>query len=388
MTDTPRWHILHRSLHWVMALAIIAMLLMGAIMTDMADGPVKLKIYALHKSIGFTLLLLLLLRLSLRLLIARPPESVHGWQKAAALGGHIGLYGLMLGMPLSGWLLNSAANFPLNWFGWLSIPSIAAADETAKLFYRDIHEIFAWILTGLIALHALAALQHHCFKKDGVLQAMLPSRTGALLLALLVASFLYAGYRYINSSATVARDRASDVVNIEANTAAAATIGAGSPWQVSAESHLRFIGTYDDVEFQGEFPFIADIRFNPQSPETGSIKVEIDVTGVDSQSTDRDSALAESEWFDFLQYPKAQFTASNMLALGNNRFQAQAQLTIRDITRRFDYQFVWIEKDGVVSYSSDTSLNRLDYDIGTGLWVDEIVGHTVRVQTYLNLTKP
>ena len=83
----------------------------------------------------------------------------------------------MLGMPLAGWAMSSAspANYPISWFGLFEVAQLPIADSkaTAGLF-NTMHEIGAWILLALAALHLFAALKHHFGDRDAVLARMLP----------------------------------------------------------------------------------------------------------------------------------------------------------------------------------------------------------------------
>ena len=84
---------------------------------------------------------------------------------------------LMLAMPLTGWLQNSAAGFPLTWFGLFKVPALVPRDKAAFALWQQTHEWLAWALMALIALHVLAAAKHHLVDKDDTLRRMLPWRS-------------------------------------------------------------------------------------------------------------------------------------------------------------------------------------------------------------------
>ncbi len=174
-----RWNRFAQWLHWLIALMIVGMGTVGLVMTDMAPSPDKIKIYALHKSFGITVLMLVGLRLVWRLATRHPPE-VPGpaWQRWSASAVHFALYVLMFAIPLSGWLFNSAANFPLQWFGIVHLPALWGPDPAVKHWAREFHEDAFWILAALVALHAAAALKHHYFDRDDTLRRMLPPPKG------------------------------------------------------------------------------------------------------------------------------------------------------------------------------------------------------------------
>lgn len=170
-----RWNRFAQLLHWLIALLIVGLGIVGLWMTSMQPSPDKIKIYLLHKSFGITLLMLVALRLVWRLASKHPPQ-VPGpaWQRWAASSVHGALYVLMFSMPLSGWLFNSAANFPLRWFGLIKLPALWGSDPVVKYWAREVHETGFWILAALIGLHAAAALKHHYFDHDETLRRMLP----------------------------------------------------------------------------------------------------------------------------------------------------------------------------------------------------------------------
>jgi len=171
----------HKALHWLIALAVIGLATVGLIMDDMPNSPDKIKIYALHKSFGLTVLALVLLRLVWRWTNPRPvlPATMKPWEHKLAGFVHFGLYAMLLAMPLSGWLFNSAANFPLKWFGLFSVPPLAGPDRDLKEIAKALHYWGFWLLAGLFTLHVVGALKHHFVDRDDVLKRMLPGKRAA-----------------------------------------------------------------------------------------------------------------------------------------------------------------------------------------------------------------
>jgi cytochrome b561 len=171
------WGPVARLFHWGMLLLFIGIVALGYTMTGLPLGAAKLKVYALHKSIGLTLLGLAGLRLAWRLGERRPAlPPMPAWQAKAAGAAHGLLYGLMFAVPLSGWLYNSAAGFPLQWFRLVNLPALAATDPALKLLAKQAHETLVVLLIAVVALHAAAALKHHFIDRDATLRLMLPSK--------------------------------------------------------------------------------------------------------------------------------------------------------------------------------------------------------------------
>ena len=95
------------------------------------------------------------------------------WQKLLSRSMHLSLYGLMLILPLSGWLLLSAEAKPILFFG-LQLPALTQENKTVADLTKDFHEFVGTLGYFLIALHTTAALLHHYFFRDNTLQRMLP----------------------------------------------------------------------------------------------------------------------------------------------------------------------------------------------------------------------
>ncbi|MGE8232939.1 MAG: cytochrome b, partial [Stenotrophomonas sp.] len=138
-----RWGSLSKSLHWLIALLILALGIVGLTMGEFPKTPKYFWIYTMHKSIGITVLVLVVVRLLWRL-YAGAPEPVPGtpsWQERIASATHWLLYVLMFAIPLSGWLYDSASGLrPFKLFGLVEMPKLVAPSEQASQFSHAIHE--------------------------------------------------------------------------------------------------------------------------------------------------------------------------------------------------------------------------------------------------------
>jgi cytochrome b561 len=175
LSNEYRWGALAKAFHWLVALAILGNGVFGLCM-DLAANPMqKINWLALHKSIGLTVLALMLLRLAWRGIDRRPREEpAPRWQQLAARAVHALLYLLALALPLSGWWFNSVAGKPLQWFKLFNLPSIAAQDDALRHLAHAVHEYLFWAIVLLLLAHVGAALKHHVFDGDDVLRRMLP----------------------------------------------------------------------------------------------------------------------------------------------------------------------------------------------------------------------
>ena len=166
------------ALHWVMALLLVGLLGLGLYMTGLPDvgfDKRKIQLILLHKEYGILALVLVLLRLAWRVGNALPAlvEQLPDWQKVAARFVHLCFYGLMFALPISGWLMSSAAGIPVYFFG-IRLPDLLAHNEYQFQALIQIHKWQGFILIGLIVLHAGAALKHHFISRDNTLRNMLP----------------------------------------------------------------------------------------------------------------------------------------------------------------------------------------------------------------------
>lgn len=173
-----RWDPVSQALHWLVVLLILGQGTAGLLMVGMRNSPDKIQVYALHKSVGLTLLALVLLRLAWRLVSTAPARlpGIPDWEHRAARAGHALLYGLLLAVPLTGWVFNSAAGFPLRWFGLFDVAAIAGRDQALRELAVQWHEALFWVLVATAVGHAAAALYHHLFLRDATLARMLPRR--------------------------------------------------------------------------------------------------------------------------------------------------------------------------------------------------------------------
>ncbi|KTD15688.1 cytochrome b561 [Legionella gratiana] len=161
-------------LHWIIALLIIGLLAMGLYMVPLPWSPEKLKLYGWHKEYGFLVLFLAIFRIVWRVSNEMPELALPWLEKLAARSMHWAFYGFMFAMPITGWLITSAAGLPASFFGLFTLPNLVAPDENKRILFEWMHQWLGYGLIAAICLHTAAALKHHFINKDDILRRMFP----------------------------------------------------------------------------------------------------------------------------------------------------------------------------------------------------------------------
>ena len=169
--------------HWIIAVLIVANLV-GAWATEDWEGPARATAMGLHKATGITVLVLSLGRLLWRLAHRPPPfpPEIGALEAAGARIVHWLFYLLMVGIPLTGWLMVSAADprRPLHWYGVFDLPYLPVGGNRAVgSFAHDAHEWLGWLFVALLVLHVAGALKHHFVDAQGFIGRMLPGGPAA-----------------------------------------------------------------------------------------------------------------------------------------------------------------------------------------------------------------
>src|SRR6267143_7162550 len=165
--------------HWVMAALILAQIALGLMAANWRVSPTKIELFFWHKSTGMLILALVGLRILWRLANPTPelPADMAGWERAAARLSHRLLYALMIALPVTGWIVNSASNVPFRIFWLIPLPAIVAPDKPTADLAALVHGGLAALLALVLVAHVGAALRHHYVKRDTVLTRMLPWKT-------------------------------------------------------------------------------------------------------------------------------------------------------------------------------------------------------------------
>jgi cytochrome b561 len=173
--QVPAYTVTARVLHWLTAVLVLIQAPLGIIISNVEMGGWGDALFNLHKSIGATLIPVVLLRLIWR--FTHPPlplpEDIPEAQRRIAEFVHWGLYGLLLVQGIIGWIATSAYPAPVPVFGLFELPAIWSENRALSDQLYTVHRYLGIALVILVAGHAGAALQHHFIRKDRVLMRMI-----------------------------------------------------------------------------------------------------------------------------------------------------------------------------------------------------------------------
>jgi cytochrome b561 len=374
------------ALHWLIAFAIIGMIALGWYMTSLPGGGERRELIQLHKSIGITILLLSISRVIWRLMNPPPPEpAMPGWQAALAKAVHIGLYVLIILMPLSGWIMASASpqsvgTMLYKTLPWPHVPGLAELPVATKKELHDplefIHSKLAWVAISLLVLHVAGALKHQFVDRDGLLARIAPGLFGrtagppaqgrGLLYAFGAALVLLAagtGYAMVGS-----QPAATPVAETNDGPPGAGPAQSASPaWTVDAtKSSIVFKGAYFGRPFQGAFKnWTSDIQFDPANPADARIRV---VVKTESATTDEpyfNDSLKEGDWFDARKHPDAVFSVTKgVKKTDDTHFEAAGTLSIKAVDYPLTLPFTLNINGDTATMHSEIKMSRTGLTIG------------------------
>ncbi|MEM5518401.1 cytochrome b/b6 domain-containing protein [Henriciella sp. AS95] len=385
MTSSARYSAVAIALHWAIALGIIGMIALGWNM----EGNESL--YQLHKSIGITILILTIARIIWRVMNPPPPlpEEMKPLEKTASHLVHWAFYGLMLAMPLTGWLLVSTSydfDIPTVLYGLVSWPDIPGvgflANETGHAIVEFVHSKLAWVAIALLVLHVAGAVKHEFSAEEGVLKRMLPGLFGkttrpsppphGFLVAFGAAIAVFALIAFVPKFFSGGSGTANE-------TPLSSESGA-SNWTVDhGQSGIYFSGTHDGNEYEGEFgDWSADIQFDPDNLEDASAVVTVRTASANASKKLYTDSLRSAEWFNVSDFATATATLSNFEKTGDDAYEADLTLAIKESSVTVPFTFE-LDIDGdEARMKGEATVQRTPLNLGqqsdpTADWVGEDV---------------
>ncbi len=402
-------------LHWAIAIAIFGQIALGWWMGDALDDretqSQAIAAFQLHKSIGLTILALSLFRLGWRFTHKAPPYPEHmpTWEKRLARGSQWSFYGLMILLPLSGWLYVSTGwsaeddrplEVPTLFFGLFQVPHLfgALSEDMRRVLGESLgftHSKLVWVTIIMAVMHAGAALKHHFWDKDAVLTHMIPGLQprvgdripadprrrasligGFAMIAIATAVLVYLFYNpqsatWSAPSAPVQQQSILDPAlapAAESPDAVEAPVAPGEPpsWRVDASaSFIGFAGQHAGIDFSGRFgAWSATIRFDPANLDSSSADVTIQTGSARDGVPLHDQSLPQAEWFDVANHPTATFRTTRIRHRDGNEYEARGTLTIKGKAIDVDLPFTLTINGNRAVMAGRVTVRRDEADLG------------------------
>jgi polyisoprenoid-binding protein YceI len=331
---------------------------------------------------------------------------------------HWGFYVIMIGMPLTGWLMVSTSRTAiptvLFWtVPWPPIPGTESLAPAAKVLAHTLgqnsHELLAYGFYGLFVMHVAGAMKHQFFERNTpILSRIAPGAVAGrwwdprlVLIVLAVAGAAAFGtlvqppHPAMGPPPAAEAPAAPFLPETPASSAAApaAATPAAAPaapstdpvvWKVAPGSSLNFQTSWSGDAVQGRFnSWKADILFGPDALDRSKVTVTIDMTSAKTGDDQRDASLPAVDWFDAATHPKAVFTATKFEKAGADHFIAHGTLDLRGVKKPVDLPFKLKIVGDKAQMSGETSLDRTLFGVGQGEFTatDQVPAKvTVRVQ--------
>lgn len=401
-TDT-RYGLIARLFHWVIALLILTDLALGLIGENIprtADTAETLKtLYSVHKTIGVSVLFLAILRI-LWALVQPRPVPVHPARRAETLLAeviHWALYGAIIVMPLSGWVIHSSeiGFAPILWPFGQNLPFVVKSEALAHTA-GAVHGLSALVIYLTVGLHIAGALKHAVIERDGVLARMLRGRDAgtpgqrattphavpplvALVLWAGVIGFAVFGPKPPMPEAEAAQMPASAPV-------ASATVPTSDlpDWTVQ-DGSLGIAVMQMGAGVEGRFAtWSAAIAYDPDAG-TGEVSVTIDTTSLTLGSV---TAQAQGpEFFNTATYASATFAGPITRTGAGPDHQVAGTLTLVGQTVPVTLDFTLDLAGDTATMAGQATLDRRDFGMGAGYADESTVGYTVTVDVSLTATR-
>jgi cytochrome b561 len=170
------WGSFTKALHWIIVILIITQFVLASRANSLPRGPALIEAWGWHKSVGMTIFMLAVVRLLWRWMNPVPDltAETRPWERVLAKVSHVLLYTLIFAVPLTGWLMSSAKNFPVSWFHLFQWPNLVAPDPAFSRSMESAHKLLIAVLVVVALLHIAGALKHHFIDRNDVLKRMLP----------------------------------------------------------------------------------------------------------------------------------------------------------------------------------------------------------------------
>ncbi len=169
------------------------------------------------------------------------------------------------------------------------------------------------------------------------------------------------------------------------------SFAAVTSWQiVPNQSSITFIASQNNAPVSGSFnSFNGKINFDPNQLEKSNVHIVVDMNSITTSDPDVSNTLKTADWFNAKLFPQAIFNASDFTKTGNNSYQANGTLTIRNKSLPIKLMFV------LEQYSSTNAvakgmvvIKRNEFGVGQGDWANtDVVKDDVQVNFQITAVK-
>lgn len=174
--NNEKYNLLMRTNHWVVAIIVIALVLIGLYLTYLMDteNPNFIKLIHLHKSFGIVIGVLMFLRLGTRIVSKVPsyPSNISRWEINTAFYAYMAIYALLFLMVISGYVMSVAGGHGVSFFGY-DLPNLISLNIPLSKAFRLIHKLTAFGLIALLILHVGAVIKHYFVDKINLLNRII-----------------------------------------------------------------------------------------------------------------------------------------------------------------------------------------------------------------------
>ena len=394
-----------RFFHWTVALLILAAIGLGLYGANLPSGSQDqlqaiFAAFSVHKTVGVAVLFLAVLRI-LWTLTQTKPKPLHPHRRAETFLAEIVHWGMWIGMvimPLTGWLLHSAAPGGFSRILWPFGQRLPMVPEDAHLAERfaAFHETGWWVLAGLIVLHVAGAIKHTVIDRDGTLNRMAgpahkapepPHAEHRTIMHVLAA---VAGLAIWGATALLAAPEPAPAAQAPAasqQTAAAPADAApaqAAGWAVQ-QGTLGIEVVQGGNPVQGQFAnWTAQIDYDPAT-QAGKVNVDIDIASLALGSVS--SSATGPDFLNAPAHPKASFVADILPPAQGGQHIAKGQLTIAGKTVDAELPFDLTLNGDDATAKGVMQVDRRDFGIGAGYADESTVGFTVAISFDLTARK-
>ncbi|MGX9354113.1 cytochrome b/b6 domain-containing protein [Roseobacteraceae bacterium S113] len=381
-----------KSLHWLTALLIVALIPSGIIANGLPfetseELSRKAFLFSVHKTLGVTLFFVALTRILWALSQPKPAllNSEKPLEAFLASAVHWLLYGSLLIVPLSGWVHHAATTgfAPIWWPFGQSLPFVPQSQIVADTA-AGLHIVFERVLVASLFLHIAGALKHHFVDRDVTLKRMLPGTPEvtestaphagsfapiAFALSVWGAAIGIGAGLGLYSHADAARPQAQ------------ALDAVASDWAVQ-DGTLAITVRQLGSEVTGSFAdWTAAITFDPdvENGPAGTVEVQVAIASLTLGSV-TGQALGP-DYFDAERVPTASLSADIIRTDG--AYALTGDLTLKDATLPITLPFTLELTDGTARAEGQLALDRREFGIGLSQSDDGTLGFEVMVDVSL-----